>query len=71
MSTPEFLIFNEKANGCEFLGNRDGTGGGGPFAEQHRGSEEPPEHTDMHTEDPLRLSGICRAFYNGLYLPRH
>lgn len=40
------------------------------LAEQHGGSLKPPEQTDVHTEDPLRLSGICRGFYNGLYLPR-
>lgn len=29
VSTPEFLIFNDKVNSCEFLGKRDGTGGDG------------------------------------------
>lgn len=28
----------------------------------HGGSVQPPEQTDVDTEDPLRLSGICRAF---------
>lgn len=28
VSTPEFLIFNDKVKGCEFLGLRDGMGGG-------------------------------------------
>lgn len=28
VSTPEFLIFNDKVKGCEFLGLRDGVGGG-------------------------------------------
>lgn len=28
VSTPEFLIFKDKVKGCEFLGIRDGTGGG-------------------------------------------
>lgn len=27
MSTPEFLIFNDEVIGCEFLGERDGSGG--------------------------------------------
>lgn len=62
VSTPEFLIFNDKVNGCEFLGKREGPGGGRLFAEQHGGSGKPPEQTDVHTEDPLRLSGICLAF---------
>lgn len=35
---------------------------GDGFEEQHRGSWKPPEQIDVHTEDPLRLSGICRAF---------
>lgn len=46
------------------------------------GSGKPPEQIDVHTEAPLRLSGICRAFTmvcicpgaertHHLYLPTH
>lgn len=52
-STPEFLIFNDKVNGCEFLGKRDGTGGGGLFVEHHGGSGKPPEQTVTYTQRTL------------------
>lgn len=32
------------------------------FVKHLGGSGKPPEQTDVYTEDPLRLSGICRAF---------
>lgn len=41
---PEFLIFNDTVNGCEFLGKETGREAmGGRFVEQHGGSGKPPE----------------------------
>lgn len=45
-----------------FLGERDGSGGGRLFVEHHGASGQPPEQSDVYKEDPLRLSGTCRAF---------
>lgn len=36
--------------------------GGGRLFVKHLGLEEASEQTEVHTEDPLRFSGICRAF---------
>lgn len=61
VSTPEFLIFNDKVIGCEFLGERDvsgegvggGAGGGRLFVEHHGGSGQPPAQTVTYTQRTL------------------
>lgn len=71
VSTPEFLIFNDKVKGCEFLGLRDGMGGGRLFTEHHGGSGKPPEQNLMYTQrGPSAALWNLPGFYNGLYLPR-
>lgn len=54
MSTPEFLIFNDKVIGCEILGKkRWGREAVRLFVEHHGGSGQPPEQTVTCTQRTL------------------
>ncbi len=48
-----FFIFNDEVTVCEFLGIRDGTGGGRLFVEHDGGSGKPPEQTVTYTQRTL------------------